>query len=71
MNTALGVEFYDKASGREMLLIDEGESFGGWLCYRHPDGQWVTLRKATEADRRAIATAPNFPPLLVLAETHR
>lgn len=48
-----GCKFLDKASNREMMLISEG-SFKNWLAYKHPDGQWVTLRESTEADRAAI-----------------
>ena len=44
-----GIHFYDIKSKREMKLITEG-SFNGWLCYKHPDGQWVTLREATKED---------------------
>jgi hypothetical protein len=55
-----GVRFYDVVSKRELLLVAEGEPYAGWLCYRHPDGQWVTLRKATEDDRDRIADAPYF-----------
>ena len=55
-----GTRFWDAASDREMLLVDEPErDFDGWLCYRHPDGQWVSLRKATEED---------FTRLLTMAE---
>jgi hypothetical protein len=34
-------------------------SFGGvvWLFYRHPDGQWVTLREATELDLASVIGA--------------
>jgi hypothetical protein len=53
-----GTRFFDLATGRHMLLVAEGESHAGWLCYRHPDGQWVTLRKATEEDRAKLAAAP-------------
>ena len=52
-----GIEFYDAISGRQMLLVAEGESFAGWLCYRHPDGQWVSLRKATNEDRAKLESA--------------
>jgi hypothetical protein len=48
-----GVRFIDAQMG-EMLLC-QGGSFDGWLCYRHPDGQWVALRKATKADMARIA----------------
>lgn len=53
-----GTRFYDIPSGREMVLISDDEPAAhvrGWLCYRHPDGQWVTFRKATDDDRRRIA----------------
>jgi hypothetical protein len=56
-----GVRFFDGASRREMLLVDDGERYGGWLCYRHPDGQWVTLRKATDDDRARIFGATVTP----------
>jgi len=52
-----GCRFYDAASGREMMLVDEDEprkSIRGWILYRHPDGQWVTLRVATPEDRERI-----------------
>lgn len=58
-----GVRFWDNASKREMLLVGDKEpqeSWRGWLCYRHPDGQWVTLRKATPDDLDRIAGAPYF-----------
>jgi len=49
-----GVVFFDNISKREMMLVAEGESFARWLCYRHPDGQWVSLRKATDEDKKKI-----------------
>ena len=49
MRDPKGTRFYDLQSGREMLLVLEGP-FNGWIAYRHPDGQWVTLRKATDDD---------------------
>lgn len=49
-----GIRFFDAVSNREMILVADGEPFAGWLCYRHPDGQWVTLRKATEEDRNNL-----------------
>jgi hypothetical protein len=33
------------------------ESLRGWILYKHPDGQWVTLRKATDDDIRRINEA--------------
>ena len=52
--TIEGIEFIDARTGRQMMLIQSG-SWGGWLAYKHPDGQWVTLRLATNEDREAIA----------------
>lgn len=53
-----GLRFFDLASGRKMILVDESEpQFAGWLCYRHADGQWVSLREATVADKIAVARA--------------
>ena len=51
-----GTRFLDMASGREMLLVSDGP-WAGWLSYRHPDGQWVSLRKATDADLVSIERA--------------
>jgi len=53
-----GRVFYDVRSGRTMILVEEpGYVFDGWLCYKHPDGQWVSLRKVTEDDRARINAA--------------
>jgi hypothetical protein len=50
-----GTRFMDRATGREMILTTvEGV---GWICYKHPDDFWVTLRKATMEDHAAIAAA--------------
>ena len=37
----------------EMLLVNEGD-FKDWICRKHPDGQWVTVRKATPEDLKAL-----------------
>lgn len=55
-----GTRFFDNDSGREMLLVAEDEQqegWRGWLFYKHPDGQWVSLRKATDNDIMAINQA--------------
>lgn len=46
-----------EANGREMMYCypDSKHELAGWLLYRHPDGQWVTLRKATDADVTALS----------------
>lgn len=48
-----GIEFYDQVSGRVMKLVTGGH-FIGWIVYKHPDGQWVSLRKATDDDRERL-----------------
>lgn len=40
--------FYSATLGKEMMLKNwEGEP---WFFYKHPDGQWVSYRKASERD---------------------
>jgi len=51
-----GYAFFDNASGRTMMLVYEGE-WKDWICYKHPDGQWVSLRKAATDDWRALVKA--------------
>lgn len=31
--------------GKHAVCLDEGP-FHGWVFFKHPDGQWVSLRKA-------------------------
>lgn len=52
-----GLDFYDARSGREMKYVypdNPRRDLAGWLLYRHVEGHWVTLRKATAADIAAI-----------------
>ena len=46
---AVGMEFYDGASGYRMKCMypDSRSPYAGWIMYQYPDGQWITLRKAT------------------------
>ena len=45
-------EFIDRASGRTCCVRQiDGED---WMCYRHPDGQWVTWRQLTPEDRDVL-----------------
>jgi hypothetical protein len=37
-----------------MMVDDEACAFNEWIAYRHSDGQWVSLRKATEEDKRRL-----------------
>lgn len=51
-----GLEFYDAASQRTMKYVypDTKHWAAGWILYKHPDGQWVTLRKASDVDIEAL-----------------
>ena len=50
-----GIRFFDVRTQREMIKVHEpGHDSDGWVCYQDPDGQWVTLRKATGRDLLAI-----------------
>ncbi len=64
MTDIFGIEFYDATTGLTMKYAypeKENGGWGGWLFYKHPDGQWVSLRKATDDDlgriNAAVATA--------------
>ena len=48
-----------EANGKEMMYCypDSKHELAGWILFRHPDGQWVTLRKATEKDVTAMTRA--------------
>lgn len=35
------------------ICIDKESRFFGWVFYKHPDGQWVTLRKASDPEIRS------------------
>lgn len=45
-----GIGFYSQTMQREMryLYPDSGHHWAGWILFRHPDGHWVSLRKATD-----------------------
>lgn len=50
-----GYEFTD-ANGKQWKLVTEG-TWKDWLVYKHPDGQWVSGRKATGKDWLNVARA--------------
>ena len=58
-----GTKFYYEALGKEMLLISKG-AWKGWIAWKHPDGQWVTVRMATHDDISRINAA-------IIAAHHR
>jgi hypothetical protein len=42
-----GFEFYDDHDRLYLVRLWGGDP---WLFYKHPDGQWVSLRKVTQAE---------------------
>ena len=52
-----GTRFYSKALKREMMLVYEGQPWAGWIVYKHPDGHWVSYRKATQQDHAELGAA--------------
>lgn len=64
-----GLRFFDKASNREMKYIyPDAPQWSGWIVYKHPDGQWVSLREATDDDLRVIDKAEGER---ILASAHQ
>ena len=53
-----GIRFTDAHQGA-MLLITDGD-YKDWVCYKHPDGQWVTQRQATAEEKATLYRACNF-----------
>lgn len=55
----VGLEFFDNATKKRMKYVypDSKHWAAGWILYKHPDGQWVTLRKATQQDIERISQA--------------
>ncbi|VVN20298.1 hypothetical protein PS662_04330 [Pseudomonas fluorescens] len=43
----------ETACGTFAIMIDEANVHYGWTFQRHPDGMWVSGRKATEAEMNA------------------
>ena len=39
--------------GKFAIMIDEANAHYGWTFQRHPDGMWVSGRKATDAEMQA------------------
>lgn len=44
-----GFRFYDQTTRKDLMVVTEG-AYRGWLVYKHVDGGWVTLRRATLDD---------------------
>ena len=51
------IEFYDQATRRTMKLDYFPGTKDTWLFFRHPDGQWVSLRRTSESDLDALEQA--------------
>ena len=44
---------------RAIEMDPENRAYG-WVYYKHPDGQWVTLRKATEEEMKLAEVHARF-----------
>lgn len=55
----MGLEFFDNATKKRMKYVypDTKHWTAGWILYKHPEGKWVTLRKATDDDITRISQA--------------
>lgn len=56
------VEGWNEHGEPRGIELDQQHSAYGWVYYKHPDGQWVTLRKASgdeiyRAERSRAATS--------------
>lgn len=53
------LRFYDQRRRQDMMYVypDTKHELAGWLLFKHPDGQWVTLRKATDDDIMRLSSA--------------
>jgi hypothetical protein len=74
---ASGIDFWSSARRQEMryLYPDSGHPWSGWIVFKHPDGQWVSLRKATDRDitelSAAVSAAHHNPAKSYPAESRR
>jgi len=48
-----GKQFGCRSHG-ELMLKKWGEDGEMWVFRKHPDGQWVSMRKATDDDMRKV-----------------
>lgn len=46
------VECWNEQGEHRAVEFDPMNRAYGWVYYKHPGGQWVTLRKATEDEMR-------------------
>lgn len=55
---APGIHFIDVSTGQKMCLyLDPSSGWDLWLLRYTPDGEWVSVRKATEQDKDSILRA--------------
>jgi hypothetical protein len=51
-----GAEFFDQLSNREMLVKNDSTGHA-WLFYKGPEGDWVSMRAATDEDLELLDAA--------------
>jgi len=52
----IATDFDDSKTGRAMRYIHPTNDhfLANWILWKHPDGQWVSMREATEDDLAVI-----------------
>jgi hypothetical protein len=63
------IEAWNERGEHRAVETDKANQFYGWVFYKHPDGQWVTLRKATEQELSRAETIAALDQMALSAET--
>ena len=45
-----GVRWWSPRDERDLILVDEGQPYAGWVCYQSAKGSWILLREANAVD---------------------
>ncbi len=45
-----GLRWWSPRDERDLILVDEGQPYAGWVCYQSPKGSWILLREANAVD---------------------
>lgn len=58
-----GLRFWCKNHRKTFILcLDESSGWNGWLFYKHPDGFWVSFRRANAAELKLLGV-PKIPTI--------
>ncbi len=45
-----GIRWTSPRDDRDLILVDEGQPYAGWVAYESETGSWILLREATAVD---------------------